>query len=181
MSRFLRGQDYLTSISQNLSPDALRKASVKLVIICNGYPKMIRAYRGESLFWMSTQGEIDVSVSGIFHQSIEIYADQTQQVHNALGMASEPPDSKPISTSGERIRRRSIPDYVRTVMKNSIPSFEMSGNLTQLGGEFVLGPGYVDVLLLFLNVHVADLSGNFQIAMLVRSSDEDQNFASSGI
>lgn len=63
-------------------------------------------------------------------------------MHNVLGMTSEPPDPRLVSASGERLRRRSIPEYVRTVMKYSIPSFE-TGNVGQLGGEFVLGPGYV--------------------------------------
>lgn len=47
MPRCPNCQDYMASISENLSAETLRKACIKLVIISNGSPRMIKTYRGK--------------------------------------------------------------------------------------------------------------------------------------
>lgn len=82
----------------------------------------------------------------IFRTSISIYTDPTLQLYAAMGMTLRNGDPGPESERGEYIRHGiigGIAMVVRNVLRCGMPVWENSGDATQLGGEFVMGPGYV--------------------------------------
>jgi hypothetical protein len=87
----------------------------------------------------------------IFHTSIPIYTDPTNQLHTALGMTLRSLSPGPDSQRGSYVRHnilRGIAMVVSNAIKVRMPIFENGGDISQLGGEFVLGPGYGFVYLL---------------------------------
>ncbi|KAF5370831.1 hypothetical protein D9758_001841 [Tetrapyrgos nigripes] len=117
-------QDYVFSISRNVSPKVLAQKGVNLVIISNGSYSMIKSYRR------------------IFRTPFSVYTDSTHAVYNALGMTLQTTEAGP-----------SRPEYVQHGMVSGIgmvlahavkarmPIWKAGGDIGQLGGEFVLGPG----------------------------------------
>jgi hypothetical protein len=59
----------MSSIVHLTEPSFVQKAGVKLVIIGNGSPSMIKAYRDD-----------------VFHCPYEMYTDPSRKVYNTLGM-----------------------------------------------------------------------------------------------
>ncbi|KAG6811021.1 hypothetical protein H0H92_009323 [Tricholoma furcatifolium] len=145
-------QDYSASIASTL-PSNTAAPSPRIILIGNGSPSYITKYL--ALFGLNR------------HSSIEMYTDPTLAVYAALGMkrSSSPPSSTPPSTkstpqtklpshSAENaispdakksyIRHGSVSGVALVVLrglKAGLPIWEPGGNIHQLGGEFVLGPG----------------------------------------
>lgn len=74
-----------------------------------------------------------------------MYSDPTLSIHRVLGMNLKSLDSGPAAEQGHYVKsgvfggiRRTLKDAV--TMK--LPVFEKGGDLSQLGGEFILGPKY---------------------------------------
>ncbi|KAI0687724.1 AhpC/TSA antioxidant enzyme-domain-containing protein, partial [Cytidiella melzeri] len=120
-------QDYMYSISRTVNPDAMRRAGVGLVVIGNGSPAMIKSYRH------------------IFRSPFELYTDPTHKVYNALGMNLRTTNPGPDAERGEYVRHGllgGIAMVVRNALRVGMPVWEKGGDVAQLGGEFVLGPGF---------------------------------------
>ncbi|KAI0661799.1 hypothetical protein C8Q70DRAFT_911040 [Cubamyces menziesii] len=119
-------QDYMYSISRNVDVEALKRAGIDFVIIGNGSPGMIKSYRH------------------IFRTPIPMYTDPTLRLHAALGMTLRTNDPGPDKDKGDYIRHGAIGGLamvVRNALRVGMPVWEKGGDATQLGGEFVLGPG----------------------------------------
>ncbi|KAJ7072088.1 AhpC/TSA antioxidant enzyme-domain-containing protein, partial [Mycena amicta] len=116
-------QDFMASISQNVSPQVLQSAGVDLVIISNGSFEMIKAYRR------------------IFRTPYEVYTDPTHKVYNALGMTIQSLEKGPKGTYVRHGTLGGIGMVVANAAKVGMPVWKAGGEISQLGGEFVLGPG----------------------------------------
>lgn len=116
-------QDYMFSISRSVSAAALRRAGVQLVIISNGSFKMIPSYRK------------------IFKTPFAVYTDPSLEVYNAMGMTIQ---SLAKGTRPSYIKHGmagGIGMVVGNALKSGMPLFEEGGDIAQLGGEFIMGPG----------------------------------------
>ncbi|OCH86609.1 hypothetical protein OBBRIDRAFT_737671, partial [Obba rivulosa] len=119
-------QDYMSALSRTVDPEALRRADVDLVIIGNGSPAMIKSYRQ------------------IFRTPFALYTDPTLRLHAELGMTLRTTDAGPESEKGDYVRHGlvgGIAMVVRNALKVGMPVWEKGGDVAQLGGEFILGPG----------------------------------------
>ncbi|KAH9944866.1 AhpC/TSA antioxidant enzyme-domain-containing protein [Amylocystis lapponica] len=119
-------QDYMSSVTRAVDPEELKRAGVDLVFIGNGSPGMIKSYRQ------------------IFHTPFAIYTDPTLRLHAALGMTRRTTDPGPESEKGAYTQHgliSGIAMVVRNALRVGMPVWEKGGDVAQLGGEFVLGPG----------------------------------------
>ncbi|GLB40220.1 putative ahpC/TSA antioxidant enzyme [Lyophyllum shimeji] len=141
-------QDYIASVVDAARPELMFAANeregragrerVDLVVISNGAPAFIPKYRQ------------------LFGLPFELYTDPTLAVYTALGMGRFVPSSSPSCGEGASERERAcVRDggYVRhgavagialvvmRALKAGMPVWEKGGDIHQLGGEFVLGPG----------------------------------------
>ncbi|THU95347.1 hypothetical protein K435DRAFT_130020 [Dendrothele bispora CBS 962.96] len=117
-------QDYMFSISRNVSPAILREKDVDLVIISNGSYGMIKSYRK------------------IFRTPFAVYTDPAHVVYNALGMTLQTTDGGPYKP--EYVRHNTLTGtcmVVANAVKARMPLWKSGGKISQLGGEFILGPG----------------------------------------
>jgi hypothetical protein len=114
------------SMSNTVSPTVLKRAGVDLVVISNGSYNMIQSYRK------------------IFRAPFAVYTDPTHRVFNALGMTYRTVDPGPRAERGAYIKHgvvRGITMVVSNAVKVKMSIWENGGDVEQLGGEFVLGPG----------------------------------------
>jgi hypothetical protein len=114
----------MSSIS-NVNPEILKQAGIDLVIISNGSHKMSKAYRR------------------IFRAPFALYVDTSLRVYHALGMDLR--TGEPKSERGEYVQHGKVTGIAMVVgraAKVGMPVWENGGDIQQLGGEFVLGPGY---------------------------------------
>ncbi|CAO1626594.1 unnamed protein product [Parajaminaea phylloscopi] len=118
-------QEFAMSM-KNLDPLPLRQANMGLVVIGQGHPHVISAYK---------------RVMGV-PQWIRMYADPSRRVYRALGMTMRTNDPGPACAKPDYIQMGMLKGSM-TAIKKSL--FEMPlrspGDLKLLGGEFVLGPG----------------------------------------
>ena len=80
----------------------------------------------------------------IFRTPIPMYTDPTLRLYAALGMTLRTNDPGPDSEKGEYVRHGvigGIAMVVRNALRVAMPVWERGGDATQLGGEFVIGPG----------------------------------------
>ncbi|KAI0749739.1 hypothetical protein C8Q80DRAFT_1218810 [Daedaleopsis nitida] len=120
-------QDYMYSIAKNIDFEALKRANIDLVIIGSGSPAMIKSYRN------------------IFRMPISIYTDPSLRLYAAMGMTYRTNDPGPDTEKGEYIRHGPIGGLamvVRNALCVGMPVWEKGGDALQLGGEFVIGPGF---------------------------------------
>ncbi|KAK0480186.1 hypothetical protein IW261DRAFT_1476624 [Armillaria novae-zelandiae] len=115
-------QDYMHSLA------SLAPRNADIVIISNGSHTLIDKYRQ------------------MFGLRFQMYVDPDLEVYRALGMGT-------IANSKSRARREKVDSYVKRgalggiamvvfrALKVGMPMWEKGGASTQLGGEFVLGPG----------------------------------------
>ncbi|KAH9856665.1 hypothetical protein C2E23DRAFT_721885, partial [Lenzites betulinus] len=118
--------DYMYSISRNVDVENLKRAGIDFVLIGNGSHGMIKSYRH------------------IFRTPIPMYTDPTLRLHAALGMTLRTSDPGPDSEKGSYIRHGPIGGLamvVRNALRVGMPVWERGGDASQLGGEFVFGPG----------------------------------------
>ncbi|KAK7035298.1 hypothetical protein VNI00_012065 [Paramarasmius palmivorus] len=116
-------QDYMFSISRNISADMLKDEGIQLVIIGNGCYELIKYYRK------------------IFRSPFAIYTDPGREVYNAMGMTLETLEKGPRSSY---IRHGAVGGFgmvLANAVKVNMPIWKNSGKIAQLGGEFILGPG----------------------------------------
>ncbi|KAJ7902029.1 AhpC/TSA antioxidant enzyme-domain-containing protein, partial [Mycena olivaceomarginata] len=116
-------QDYMFEISRNVSAEVLQNAGVELVIISNGSYEMIKSYRR------------------IFRTPFALYTDPTHQVYNALGMTLQTLEKGPRGSYVRHGLMSGIGMVVANAVKNGVPVWKDGGEISQLGGEFILGPG----------------------------------------
>lgn len=80
----------------------------------------------------------------IFRAPFSFYTDPTLRLHKALGMTLRIMEPKSQRKRGGYVRHGPM-GGIAMVFKNALrvgmPVWEKGGDFTQLGGEFVLGPG----------------------------------------
>ncbi|KAJ7594020.1 hypothetical protein C8J56DRAFT_776337 [Mycena floridula] len=116
-------QDYMFSISRNLSAAIFNASGLHLIIVSNGAFEMIKAYRK------------------IFRTPFALYTDPEHAVYQALGMTHKSLEPGP---RGSYIRHGMISGVgmvVGNAVKSGMPLLKNAGEISQLGGEFILGPG----------------------------------------
>ncbi|KAL0571600.1 hypothetical protein V5O48_010364 [Marasmius crinis-equi] len=116
-------QDYVYSISRNYNPEVLRRDGLKLVIVSNGHHDFIKSYRK------------------IFKTPFDVYTDAVGEVYKALGMTRHSLEKGPRQNYVRHGTMRGIGMVVSNAVKSGMPIWKNGGEITQLGGEFVLGPG----------------------------------------
>lgn len=75
---------------------------------------------------------------------MEIYTDPTLSLHHALGMTLKSTNPGPASERGAYTNHGMFGGIKRVVvnaLSRKLPITEKGGDVGQLGGEFVLGPG----------------------------------------
>ena len=80
----------------------------------------------------------------IFRLPFEVYTDPQHRIYNALGMTLRSSDPGPDSQKGGYVRHGTVGGITMVVLnaiKVKMPVWEKGGDIEQLGGEFVLGPG----------------------------------------
>jgi hypothetical protein len=73
-----------------------------------------------------------------------VYTDPSLKLYAALGMTRRTTDGGPESSRGSYIRHGPFAGLAKVVLnalRHGMPFFEKKGDMAQLGGEFVLGPG----------------------------------------
>lgn len=121
-------QDYMYSVSRAVDPACLDRAGVRLVIVSHGAPSMIKSYR--QIFRLPP--------------SIPLYTDPSRALYVALGMTLRTLDPGPEPGKGDYIRHSYWPGIgmvVKNAIKTRMPLTANGGDVKQLGGEFILGPG----------------------------------------
>ncbi|KAF8071747.1 hypothetical protein FPV67DRAFT_894675 [Lyophyllum atratum] len=145
-------QDYISSVVETVQPGVMFASEgegegggserVDLVVISNGAPAFISKYRQ------------------VFGLSCQVYTDPALAVYTALGMARAVPSQSQLQCTAvgegsDVCTPPSVQDggYVRhgmvggiamvlvRALKAGMPVWEKGGDIHQLGGEFVLGPG----------------------------------------
>jgi len=119
-------QDYLYSVRKHIDSEALKRAGIDLIVIGNGSAGMIKSYRH------------------IFRMPFSFYTDPTLRLYSALGMSLRSSDPGPDSEKGAYVKHGmvgGIAMVVRNALKVGMPVWEKGGEASQLGGEFVFGPG----------------------------------------
>lgn len=74
----------------------------------------------------------------------QLYTDPSLRLYNALGMTKRTNDIGPEFEKGEYVRHGlvgGIAMVVRNALKVGMPVWEKGGETSQLGGEFIFGPG----------------------------------------
>lgn len=116
----------MTSITANADPLTLAHHNVSLVIISNGSHKMIRSYRR------------------IFRTPYAVFTDPSLRVYRTLGMTLQTLDGGPEKDKGDYVQHGllgGIAMVIKNAAKARVPVWEKGGDIEQLGGEFILGPG----------------------------------------
>ncbi|KAL6302488.1 AhpC/TSA antioxidant enzyme-domain-containing protein [Sparassis latifolia] len=119
-------QDYMYAVSRKVDPEVLKLAGIDLVFIGVGSSAMIKSYRQ------------------IFRTPFAMYTDPTLRLHTALGMTRRTTDAGPETERGDYVRHGTIGGIamvVRNALRVGMPVWEKGGDVAQLGGEFVFGPG----------------------------------------
>ncbi|CUA67264.1 hypothetical protein RSOLAG22IIIB_07311 [Rhizoctonia solani] len=117
-------QDYMSSIVHLTEPALVQKAGVKLVIIGNGSPNMIKSYKTD-----------------IFHCPYEMYTDPGRKVYNALGMTLRTNDGGSEREKGSYVKHGTFTGTMMVLKRALKMPLANAGDIKQLGGEFILGPG----------------------------------------
>ena len=86
----------------------------------------------------------DLARIEIFRTPFTFYTDPTLRLYKALGMTLRLMEPKSQRKRGGYVRHGSV-GGIAMVFKNALrvgmPVWEKAGDFTQLGGEFILGPG----------------------------------------
>jgi len=117
-------QAYVQALA-DVPKEVFQKAGIKVVVIGCGEASLIESYTDATQFWG------------------EIYADPSRKLYHSLGMTIENFDRTP---NGEE-RKSYLPNYIVGVAQsiwgalNKPTYIGKQGNLKQLGGDFIFGPG----------------------------------------
>lgn len=132
----------MVSVSRNVSPTLLRKAGVELVIISNGAHEMIHSYRSEyQIPTPYARFRNSYLPQEIFRMPFALYTDPGHQVYNALGMTLQTTESGPRGSYVRHGLVGGIGMVLVNAVKVGMPIWKSGGEISQLGGEFILGPG----------------------------------------
>lgn len=80
----------------------------------------------------------------IFHSPFPLYVDPHLRAYRALGMTLKTLDAGPQEAKGDYIKHGAVLGTLAVVgraLGSGMPVLKKGGDLKQLGGEFVLGPG----------------------------------------
>lgn len=119
-------QDYtLASLSQ-LDPSAIHAQGLNVIVVAHGSWKIIKRYRE------------------VLKCPFPIYVDQSRRLYRLLGMTKLSGDFGKADERGA-YNRNPVPKQIVLGLKNALFKMPLKnpGNLSQLGGEFVFGPGLV--------------------------------------
>ncbi|KAM0752035.1 hypothetical protein T439DRAFT_287409 [Meredithblackwellia eburnea MCA 4105] len=117
-------QEFIGFLDSRLKSEDLEKAGVKLVIIGCGEWEYIKPYRD------------------LLQTPFPIYADPTKQTYIALGMTMRTLDAG--KETPEYVKTTALGNVMMSIGQKALKMGRILGNpgdIKQLGGEFVLGPG----------------------------------------
>ncbi|WVQ94085.1 hypothetical protein IAU59_001163 [Kwoniella sp. CBS 9459] len=119
-------QDYTFASLSCLDPVALKKAGIRVVIISNGSWKIIKSYRK------------------LFNCPFPIYVDGPRRLYQLMGMTKMTNDFGPMFKGRAAYHQRPVPTQLLHGLGNAFFRMPLAnpGTLTQLGGEFILSPGW---------------------------------------
>jgi len=116
-------QDFLSFLSSKVKPSDLQAKGAKLIVVGCGDWKLIPEYRG------------------MLGLPFPVYADYSKESYIALGMTRRTLDGG--TTNPEYLGATSmLRNTIDAILKAfRMGPFKKSGDIKQLGGEFVIGPG----------------------------------------
>ncbi|WVR03366.1 hypothetical protein IAU60_000357 [Kwoniella sp. DSM 27419] len=119
-------QDYTLASLSLLDPVALEKAGIRVVIISNGSWKIIKSYRK------------------LFNCPFPIFVDGPRRLYQLMGMTKMTNDFGPMFKGRAAYHQRAVPGQLLHGLGNAFFKMPLAnpGTLTQLGGEFILTPGF---------------------------------------
>ncbi|WVF66458.1 hypothetical protein IAT40_001198 [Kwoniella sp. CBS 6097] len=119
-------QDYALASLGICDPVALEKAGIRVVVISNGSWKILKAYKK------------------LFNIPFPIYVDGTRRLYQLLGMTKMTNDFGPMFKGRAAYHQRPVPTQLLHGLGNAFFRMPLAnpGTLTQLGGEFILTPGW---------------------------------------
>jgi len=117
-------QDYLSAIVAQVKPEVLSSSNVKLLVIGCGEWGLIKPY------------------AELLEFPYPIYADPEKKTYSALGMTLRILDRGPEESKPSYVKHSFIGGVVSSLGNAfKMGKFLGAGDIKQLGGEFVLGPG----------------------------------------
>ncbi|WRT63549.1 uncharacterized protein IL334_000454 [Kwoniella shivajii] len=119
-------QDYTFASLSLLDPVALERAGIRVIIISNGSWKIIKAYKK------------------LFNCPFPIYVDGPRRLYQLMGMTKMTNDFGPMFKGRATYHQRPVPTQLLHGLGNAFFRMPLAnpGTLTQLGGEFILTPGW---------------------------------------
>ncbi|KAK6904923.1 hypothetical protein I203_105742 [Kwoniella mangroviensis CBS 8507] len=119
-------QDYTFASLSLLDPVALERAGIRVVVISNGSWKIIKAYKK------------------LFNCPFPIYVDGPRRLYQLMGMTKMTNDFGPLFKGRAAYHQRTVPGQLVHGLGNAFFRMPLAnpGTLTQLGGEFILTPGW---------------------------------------
>ncbi|WVQ81030.1 hypothetical protein IAT38_003137 [Cryptococcus sp. DSM 104549] len=119
-------QDYTMASISILSPEAMEKAGIRVVVIGQGNWKIIKAYKR------------------MFGCPFPIYVDTTADLYSYMGMTKPMTSFGPWYNGRADYHQSSVPNQIRKGLSNGLfrLPFARPGKNSQDGGEFVLTPGF---------------------------------------
>ncbi|WVW81548.1 hypothetical protein I302_103543 [Kwoniella bestiolae CBS 10118] len=119
-------QDYTFASLSLLDPVALEKAGIRVVVISNGSWKIIKSYKK------------------LFNCPFPIYVDGPRRLYQLMGMTKMTNDFGPLFKGRAAYHQRTVPGQLVHGLGNAFFRMPLAnpGTLTQLGGEFILTPGW---------------------------------------
>ena len=149
-------QDYLASLMRDVDHAALARTGVRLIVIGCGSYGLIRSYRRAHFPIVYQTYPSNDYLAEIFRLPYEIFVDASpgRILYHALGMGNIQPSAHKARFSAEHmvgsyVRHGTVSGLAMVVahaLRVGMPVWERGGDASQLGGEFVLGPGYVPFL-----------------------------------
>jgi len=119
---------YMNSILAEVSPEALERADVDLIIIGNGSGKMLPAYKNKA-----------------FKCPFKMFTDPSLMLYRALGLTRQTGDAGPESEKGDYLIQTPLEATMQTLKRATLMPLRNPGHFTQLGGEFIFsGPLNLD-------------------------------------
>ena len=131
----------------------LARSGVRLIVIGCGSYGLIRSYRRTHPPITLIGVHLTIIFAEIFRLPYELFVDTSpgQILYRTLGMGHIPPGTQKVrplteNEAGSYVRHGAVSGLAMVVahaLRVGMPVWERGGDASQLGGEFVLGPGYV--------------------------------------
>ncbi|PWN18234.1 hypothetical protein BCV69DRAFT_236633, partial [Microstroma glucosiphilum] len=118
-------QEYAMSMA-NLDPLPLQRANLGMIVVGQGHPHVLAAYK---------------RVMGV-PDWIQMYADPSRKIYHALGMTKRTNDPGPACAKPDYITMSMMKGSMQAVKKGLFQMpVRLPGDTKLLGGEFIFGPG----------------------------------------